>query len=111
MGGSRKPRAGNGKATLDEVQYVDQTVWRGAGGETHQTADGKRPSLTTQQGVVVSDDQNTLRSGERGPRYWKTAIFVRSYSTSTTNVYRSESCTHAGLVPTATSKTTSLCRN
>jgi catalase len=67
MGGSRKPRAGNGKATLDEVQYVDQTVWRGAGGETHQTADGKRPSLTTQQGVVVSDDQNTLRSGERGP--------------------------------------------
>ena len=67
MAGSNEPRAGNGKATLDEVQYVDQTVLRGAGGETHQTADGKRPSLTTQQGVVVGDDQNTLRSGERGP--------------------------------------------
>src|ERR1700691_3319363 len=34
--------------------------------ETHQTAGDGRPPLTTQQGVVVSDDQNTLRAGERG---------------------------------------------
>jgi catalase len=39
----------------------------GAGGETHQVAGETRPRLTTQQGVVVSDDQNTLRAGERGP--------------------------------------------
>ena len=39
----------------------------GAGGETHQTAGHGHPSLTTQQGVPVSDDQNTLRIGERGP--------------------------------------------
>jgi catalase len=51
----------------EEVQYGDETVERGPGGETHQLADGDRPSLTTQQGVVVSDDQNTLRVGERGP--------------------------------------------
>ncbi|MBO0729104.1 MAG: catalase, partial [Acidimicrobiaceae bacterium] len=39
----------------------------GHGGETHQQAvDGHR-ALTTQQGVVVGDDQNTLRTGERGP--------------------------------------------
>jgi catalase len=38
-----------------------------AGGETHQRAGDGRPRLTTQQGVVVSDDQNTLRVGERGP--------------------------------------------
>jgi hypothetical protein len=37
------------------------------GGETHQLADNERPALTTQQGVVVGDDQNTLRAGERGP--------------------------------------------
>ncbi|VTT97719.1 catalase : Catalase OS=Rhodomicrobium vannielii (strain ATCC 17100 / ATH 3.1.1 / DSM 162 / LMG 4299) GN=Rvan_0122 PE=3 SV=1: Catalase: Catalase-rel [Gemmataceae bacterium] len=37
------------------------------GGETHQTAGGKSPVLTTQQGVPVSDDQNTLRAGPRGP--------------------------------------------
>jgi catalase len=35
------------------------------GGETHQVADGV--VLTTQQGVPVADDQNTLRAGERGP--------------------------------------------
>lgn len=39
----------------------------GEGGETHQTAVGKDSVLTTQQGVPVADDQNTLRVGERGP--------------------------------------------
>ncbi|HEX5095004.1 MAG TPA: catalase [Acidimicrobiia bacterium] len=39
---------------------------RGNGGEIHQRANG-RPRLTTQQGVPVADDQNTLRFGERGP--------------------------------------------
>ncbi len=37
------------------------------GGETHQTAQGNAPVLTTQQGVPVSDDQNSLRAGARGP--------------------------------------------
>jgi len=37
------------------------------GGETHQTAGGNVPVLTTSQGVPVSDDQNTLRAGPRGP--------------------------------------------
>ena len=39
----------------------------GAGGETHQTVAGGQSRLTTQQGVPVADDQNTLRAGERGP--------------------------------------------
>ena len=34
--------------------------------ETHQTADGGA-RLTTQQGIPVADDQNTLRLGARGP--------------------------------------------
>lgn len=38
-----------------------------AGGETHQTAGEGSPRLTTAQGVPVSDDQNTLRAGARGP--------------------------------------------
>jgi catalase len=40
---------------------------RGQGGETHQTAGGKVPVLTTQQGIPVADDQNSLRIGARGP--------------------------------------------
>ncbi|MDB5434842.1 MAG: Catalase [Phenylobacterium sp.] len=40
---------------------------QGPGGETHQTATGARPVLTTQQGAPVADDQNSLRAGPRGP--------------------------------------------
>jgi catalase len=50
-----------------EVSYGEERVARGGGGETHQVAGDGRPSLTTQQGTVVADDQNTLRIGTRGP--------------------------------------------
>jgi catalase len=39
----------------------------GQGGETHQVAGGDVPVLTTQQGIPVPDDQNSLRIGARGP--------------------------------------------
>ena len=42
-------------------------IMRGLGGETHQLAGGDVPVLTTQQGTPVSDDQNSLRVGRRGP--------------------------------------------
>ena len=39
-----------------------------AGGETHQTAeDLGTAALTTNHGVPVSDNQNSLKSGARGP--------------------------------------------
>ena len=38
-----------------------------AGGEWHQTADSTHPAMTTQQGTPISDDQNSLRVGARGP--------------------------------------------
>ena len=50
-----------------QVQYGEERVLRGRGGETHQVAGDGREPLTTQQGVRVADDQNTLRIGERGP--------------------------------------------
>jgi catalase len=37
------------------------------GGETHQVAEGDFAVLTTQQGIPVADDQNTLKQGARGP--------------------------------------------
>ncbi len=43
------------------------TTSAGEGGETHQVASGDDEVLTTQQGVPVADDQNSLRVGERGP--------------------------------------------
>ncbi|TRO96204.1 catalase [Glycocaulis profundi] len=59
----------------DTATFGDQTVQRGAGGETHQTAGGDGPVLTTQQGVPVSDNQNTLRAGARGPALLEDQIF------------------------------------
>jgi catalase len=40
---------------------------RGTGGELHQSAGGKHPQLTTNQGVPFSDNQNSLRATPRGP--------------------------------------------
>jgi len=39
----------------------------GNGGETHQTADEGAELLTTNQGLPIADNQNSLKSGERGP--------------------------------------------
>ena len=47
------------------ANVVADTV--GAGGELHQQAQGTHPALTTQQGLSVSDNQNSLRLGARGP--------------------------------------------
>ena len=38
-----------------------------AGGELHQIAGGKHPALTTNQGLALSDNQNSLRAHPRGP--------------------------------------------
>ena len=39
----------------------------GNAGELHQHADGQHPPLTTNQGLQISDDQNSLRAGDQGP--------------------------------------------
>ncbi|WP_193336330.1 catalase [Devosia beringensis] len=49
------------------VVYGDQTIQRGPGGETHQTAEEGYDVLTTQHGMPVGDDQNSLKQGDRGP--------------------------------------------
>ena len=38
-----------------------------AGGELHQIAGGQHPALTTNQGVPLSDNQNSLKANPRGP--------------------------------------------
>jgi catalase len=60
-------KAGGAIADRKTVKYADQDVTVGAGGEVHQSAGGNTPILTTQQGIPVSDDQNSLKIGVRGP--------------------------------------------
>ncbi|MEX0808971.1 MAG: catalase [Dongiaceae bacterium] len=52
---------------LVAAKLGEQKIQRGEGGETHQVAGGEVPVLTTQQGMPVADDQNSLRVGPRGP--------------------------------------------
>ena len=39
----------------------------GNGGELHQIAGGSHSELTTNQGTIISDDENSLKVGPRGP--------------------------------------------
>ena len=39
----------------------------GSGGEWHQVATGDQPALTTNQGLPISDNQNSLRANPKGP--------------------------------------------
>ena len=45
------------------------------GGETHQIAGGDVATLTTQQGIPIADDQNSLKQGARGPTLLEDAHF------------------------------------
>jgi catalase len=64
---AKPPRAPDISLSYAEAQ--------GAGGETHQIAGAGVAVLTTQQGAPVSDDQNTLRVGPRGPALLEDAHF------------------------------------
>jgi catalase len=55
------------RSSVKVVKVGEETLTRGSGGELHQTADGDTPVLTTNLGIPVSDDQSSLKIGERGP--------------------------------------------
>src|ERR1700759_2691394 len=46
---------------------ADAPILVGAGGELHQQATDAATLLTTNQGVPISDNQNSLKAGARGP--------------------------------------------
>lgn len=55
------------RSTSATTTIHDQKLTRGAGGELHQLAQSGDDILTTAQGGPVSDDQNSLKIGPRGP--------------------------------------------
>src|SRR5660398_72628 len=57
---SGKRKQEKGSATKGDSQLA-------ASGELHQIAGGEHPMLTTNQGVPLSDNQNSLRANPRGP--------------------------------------------
>ena len=53
-----------------------EQVSTGNGGELHQLAGGMHPALTTQTGVIVADDENSLRAGDRGPNLLEDGVLL-----------------------------------
>src|SRR5580693_7353395 len=49
------------------LEKSDPQATIGAAGELHQVSGGKHPPMTTQTGAIISDDENSLRAGGRGP--------------------------------------------
>jgi catalase len=54
-------------AKRKSVRRSVAAITAGTGGETHQRAQSPAQTLTTNQGTPVSDNQNSLRAGSRGP--------------------------------------------
>ncbi|MEO8308768.1 MAG: catalase [Pseudomonadota bacterium] len=48
-------------------QATPRSITVGSGGERQDQAGGKHPPLTTAQGIVIPDNQNSLRAAPRGP--------------------------------------------
>lgn len=57
------PKPANNTTPSAEPRATD----RGTGDELHERAGGQHPPLTTNQGIPVSDNQNSLRASPRGP--------------------------------------------
>ena len=57
----------SGKRKLPKGSPSNGNSQSAAGGELHQVAGGGHPALTTNQGVALSDNQNSLRANSRGP--------------------------------------------
>lgn len=68
---TKRGNSTEGKTTT----YGDVNVRQGNGGETHQIAEDGYDVLTTQQGIPVGDDQNSLKQGDRGPLLMEDAHF------------------------------------
>jgi len=51
-----------------------------SGGEWHQTATGNQSALTTNQGLPISDNQNSLRANPSGPTLLEDSSCVKNHS-------------------------------
>ncbi len=60
------------RGTKDATTFTPLTT---VGGELHQIIGGDHPSLTTNQGAAISDNQNSLRANPHGPALLEDFIF------------------------------------
>jgi catalase len=70
----RPPTPSNAGAAADNPLYTEDTE-PGNGGELHQRPGKGSPAMTTSQGQPLSDDQNSLKVGDRGPTLLEDHVF------------------------------------
>ena len=64
---TKKSSAAPTQGATSNTKKAAAGTQRGQADELHQTAGGKHPPLTTNQGIPISDNQNSLRASPRGP--------------------------------------------
>lgn len=57
-------------------QLLPSNFELGNAGEIHQIAGGTHPPMRGQTGVIIADDENTLKAGERGPTLTEDHLFL-----------------------------------
>ncbi len=65
LGASSDGGPSNANAPVNNGPAAPDTT--GHGGELHRNAGGEYSSLTTNQGLPIADDENSLKAGPRGP--------------------------------------------
>jgi len=89
---SKKETTSNsGKRKQEKGSAPNGDAQLAAGGELHQIAGGKHPALTTNQGVALSDNQNSLRANPRGPTLSEDFILREKSHISITSEFPSAS--------------------
>ncbi len=63
----KKLTSASGTGSLKKKSQLGAEQQLAAGGELHQNAGGQHLALTTNQGVPLSDNQNSLKANPRGP--------------------------------------------
>ena len=64
---NKKKIRNSGKSEPNKAPAPQDDSHIAPGGELHQCAGGEHPALTTNQGVPLSDNQNSLKASPRGP--------------------------------------------
>ena len=64
---NKKKTSNSRKYKQKKGSAANRGSYPAAGGELHQIVGGEHPALTTNQGVALSDNQNSLRANPRGP--------------------------------------------
>ena len=89
--------AKTGEAALPGLHATDGRL-------SQARVDGSGHVLTTNQGVAIADNQNSLRPACEGRRCLKTSSCAKRSRTLTTSAFLNASCMHAARRRTATSK-------